>query len=361
MKILASTNLNLGPLEALLTPLADAEDAVSRLDEAMRTPLAEGLRARLEFHEACAWAWNRGEMVHLEDLVLHDDSLDIRMPDQELIRAHAMMRMSRRAAKMKPSELLSPGAVIGLFDHGRAGRATALQMPMASLGRRAASKASTSECDDDENSALRGDGLTPIDALLARAEAVTSEDDAEALAAWFDLERDVPARWPALLRAAVLLEAWAMINPLPRHSYMGAVLVNAVLGRDRRLRRNRLNVEPGRRALTAGGHRRPERQSGLRRTAWWLRAISSAEVSAYAELDRLRIAHQVVARHLVGRRTSSRLGDVIDLFAQKPIVTAPLISQHLGISQQAARGLVRSLGVGVREVTGRSRFQAWRL
>jgi hypothetical protein len=356
-----AADLDFGPLEALLGPLALAEDAVSRLDEHARIPLAEGLKARLEFREACAWAWNRGELVHLEDLVLHDDSLDIRTPDPELTRAHAMLRMWRRTGRLKPSELLSPEGVLRLIGRGRASRSNLPSSPMPAARLRTTGNRSALGVDEDEQDAREREVRTPIDVLISQAERVTTEDDAEALAAWFELQLTVPTKWPALLRASVLLEAWSIIDPLPRHSYMGVVLVNALLVRDRRLRRHRLNVELGRRRLMVDGYRRPEGQSGLRRTVWWLRAFAAGEEAAQVEFDRLSLAHQVVARHLTGRRASSRLADVVTLFASKPIVTAPMIAHHLKISQQAARTLVRSLGGGVTEITGRRRFQAWRL
>ena len=52
---------------------ATAEDALSRLDERLRvSPIREGWIARTHFIDACASAWIDGELVHVEDLVLHD-------------------------------------------------------------------------------------------------------------------------------------------------------------------------------------------------------------------------------------------------------------------------------------------------
>jgi hypothetical protein len=350
----------LEPIGLLLAALSAAEDSVSRLDELTRLPLGEGLIARLEFQEACAWSWNRGDLVHLEDLVLHDAGLDVRMPDQELARTHTVLRRWRRTGRLKAEELLSAKAVTRVINPRRVGgRSKALGDLMTAAG--------------VDPSRVRGgpfaserpvtglvEATTEIDALLAQAAAISTDDDDEALEAWFGLEAAVPLAWPPLLRCAVLLEAWATIDPLPRHSHMGVILANALLKRAGRLRHHRILVETGRRGL-GRDLRRPSGQSGLRRTVWQLQAIATAETLGQAEYDRLSLARQVVSRHLVGRRASSHLGEVIELFSERPIVTAGMIGERCEVSQQAARGLVAQLGSGVVEVSGRARFRAWRL
>jgi len=349
----------LEPIGQLLAALSAADDSVSRLDELTRLPLGEGLIARLEFQEACAWSWNRGELVHLEDLVLHDAGLDIRTPDQELARTHSVLCRWRRTGRLKAEELLSAKAVTQLINPRGVGRSKALGDLMTAAGVGASTMRGGPRL-----LASFGEGLiettTEIDALVARAEAVSTDDDDEALEAWFALEADVPRAWPALLRCAVLLEAWVTIDPLPRHSHMGVVLVNALLERAGRLRHHRILVEMGRRRLERD-LRRPVGQSGLRRTVWQLQAIAAAEALGLAEYDRLSLARQVVSRHLVGRRSSSHLGEAIELCSERPIVTAGMIAERCKVSQQAARGLVAQLGSGIVEVSGRERFRAWRL
>jgi hypothetical protein len=349
----------LEPLGLLLAALSAAEDTVSRLDELTRSPLGEGLIARLEFQEACAWAWNRGQLVHLEDLVLHDSDLDVRTPDLELTKAHSVLRRWRRTGRLRAEDLLSPQGVNRLINPRRADRSKALGDLMAATGIES-SRVRSRRLDFAGLAEGSGEATTEIDALLARAESVSTDDDGEALEAWFALEAEAPAAWPALLRGAVLLEAWDTIDPLPRHNDMGVVLVNALLKRAGRLRHHRILAETGRRRL-GRDVRRPAGQTGLRRTVWQLQALAAAETVGLAEYDRLSLARQVVARRLVGRRASSHLREVIELFCERPIVTAGMIAERCGVSQQAARGLVTQLGSGVAEVSGRARFRAWRL
>jgi len=343
-----------GPFGLLLSALAAAEDAASRADERTRSPLGEGLKSRLAFQEACAWSWNRGEVVHLEDLVLHEEGLDIRLPDQELTRTRAALRQWRRAGAIKPAGLLSAQGVRGLINPRRGVRSQAVSDLWADAARGAGLLA-----EESPPRPMETDG-TEIDDFLARAAAIATEDNDEALFQWFGLEQAAPKSWPSLLRAAVMLEAWVMVDPLPGQGHLGGILANGLLQRSGRLQHHRVHVEIGRRRFGADV-RRPVGKSGLRRVIWQLRAIAASEALLLEEHDRISLARQVVARNLVGRRSNSRLAEVVEMFSDLPVVTASMIARRLKISQQSARSLVGQLGAGVTEITGRTRYQAWRL
>jgi hypothetical protein len=91
------------PWNALSGPLAAAEDGLARLDERLgSSPIREGWIGRTHFVDACASLWLQGELVHLEDLVLHDAAMDQRAPTHELTRAHAVLRTRRRIAANDP-------------------------------------------------------------------------------------------------------------------------------------------------------------------------------------------------------------------------------------------------------------------
>jgi hypothetical protein len=67
------------PIQSLLRPISDAGIALARLDERIaRSPVGNGWIERSHFTDACASLWIDGELVHLEDLVLHDATKDIR-------------------------------------------------------------------------------------------------------------------------------------------------------------------------------------------------------------------------------------------------------------------------------------------
>ena len=80
-----SYDLSKLPIQTLLRPISDAASLLSRLDERIaRSPVGDGWIERSHFADACASLWIDGELVHLEDLVLHDAGHDIRTPTHEL-------------------------------------------------------------------------------------------------------------------------------------------------------------------------------------------------------------------------------------------------------------------------------------
>ena len=86
--------------EILLRPIAAAEDALARLDERVaRSEVGSGFAARADFFESVSSMWVAGELVHLEDLVLHDAQMDIRAPSHELVIAHRIVRARRLSAQ----------------------------------------------------------------------------------------------------------------------------------------------------------------------------------------------------------------------------------------------------------------------
>jgi hypothetical protein len=87
------------PLETLIAPVAKATAALARLDE--QSPVRDGFVERQNFAAAAAALWLEGELVDLEDLVLHD-RMDIRTPTHKLTRAHAVLRARRRIFGQKP-------------------------------------------------------------------------------------------------------------------------------------------------------------------------------------------------------------------------------------------------------------------
>lgn len=75
----------------------DAYIVLMRLDERIaRSPVGQGWIARSHFADACVSLWNDGELVHLEDLVIHDATRDSRTPTHGLTIARDIWRTSRR-------------------------------------------------------------------------------------------------------------------------------------------------------------------------------------------------------------------------------------------------------------------------
>jgi lipoprotein-anchoring transpeptidase ErfK/SrfK len=96
----------------LMRPAFDAAIALTRLDERIaRSPVGAGWVERSQFTDACASLWIDGELVHLEDLVLHDATKDIRTPTHELTIARDVLRTRRRII----AAIDDPNQVIGSY------------------------------------------------------------------------------------------------------------------------------------------------------------------------------------------------------------------------------------------------------
>ena len=84
--------------------------------------------------------------------------------------------------------------------------------------------------------------------------------------------------------------------------------------------------------------------------------MAAAEIGM-KEHDRLTLAKTMMDRKLEGRRTSSKLPELVELVFAKPLVSGKMVAETLEVTPQAARRIV--LELGLREMTGRGRFRAW--
>ncbi len=362
-------------LKALIGPVARATEVLARLDERLaRSPVRDGFVERQHFADAAAAMWIEGELVHLEDLVLHDAHMDIRTPTHELTRAHAVLRMRRRIVSQKPDWAFGRGGLRELT--GRGGQMSAVG-PKSWEGE----GASAVEADgrDDGEDDLLAEEFAEIDALLARSSKILSGADVPARKEEtsrrdrpdliYDLDWDEDARlaeWqdvidrtrdlPVVLRGAILLEAWSDIEVLQHAIWLGPLLVAALL-RQEGLAANHLAC------LHLGAKNIPRKRRRARnrndRLLASLDAIHDAALAGLKEHDRLVMAKNQVERRLRERRTSSKLPDLVELVLSRPIVSTSLIQERLKVTKQGALNLVGELGL--REMTGRGRFRAWGL
>jgi len=142
------------PFEEFFVPVHKATAALVRLDERLsRSPIREGMVERMHMHDAVASMWLEAELVHMEDLVLHDALMDSRMPSHALTIAHAVLRMRRQIAGRSADWALGPIGIQQLL-----GRTVDTTPP----------EIEPSEGTDDEVNPLFDD----IDNLLARTDAL---------------------------------------------------------------------------------------------------------------------------------------------------------------------------------------------
>lgn len=284
-----------------LVPLMEAHDALARLEAAVAMasgPVRDGLLVRLAYGEAAGWLAHYGHWVHPLDLALRDAGLTGSYTAADLgTRLPSVLPVTMRAV---------------WTDAPPQDRDVATALRNARLWRQLADLRSW--VPDGLPDVSRVDGLP---ALLAAAQVVCDEEErlaatAVRTAAWIWRERGGTG-WPGLV-------FWSA--PVQRL--------------------HRLALMP---------------QAGLR--AGFLGAVAEAALLARRQLSRLQAAE--VRASTIAMTARSRLPAVVAVALRRPVLTARMLADELGISHRAALDAVYKLveaGV-LREATGRKAWQGF--
>ncbi len=355
--------------ETLLAPIAAAEDALARLDERVaRSEVGAGFTERADFFDSVSSMWVGGELVHLEDLVLHDAQMDIRAPSHELVIAHRIVRARRRVSRNNPGWAVSRSGIMALAGVAeespieseppdRGGEGVELKMVDHD-----ALPPELAEIDEVlARTKWLVDGNEPTERKKQEPELSFGEllirdpdwDEGERIGEWLVLVKEVDPL-PATLAAAVLWDAWEHLEPLQRQHWLGQVLVSDFLRSRGKVRSHLPTYSVGLREIPRERRRARDRTTRL---VAFLDAMSAAASAGMKNIDRLTLAKRQLERKTLDRRSTSSLPVAIELLLSRPIVSAHMMAKAARITPRGALNLVSELGV--RELTGRGRYRAW--
>ncbi|WP_320197544.1 RHE_PE00001 family protein [Agrobacterium sp. rho-13.3] len=350
------------PLQKLISPCVRATEALARLDERIsRSPLKQGFLERQDFTDAVSSLWVDGELVHIEDLVLHDAHMDIRAPTHEMTIANQILRTRRQIIGNEPKWALSTAGLSRLRgDETKAEKMVTSQVTIS---------------DPDDDDAPLSDELSEIDKLIARSSATLDSiateqrhsqssntdtiirdpdwNEDERLDAWRAVLKATNGL-PPTLRAAIALDAWHRLEVLQRSAWLGRQLAAGLLREEMLTLAHLTAFNIGLRAIPRERRHAPGQTERL---IAFLDGVHEAATLGMKEHDRLLNAKSRMERRLVGRRSNSRLPDLIALVLARPVVSTSMIVKALGTTPQGAVGLANQLEL--REMTGRGRFRAW--
>jgi hypothetical protein len=326
------------------------------------TGLGEGWQSRCDFNEATKALLMDGSLVDLADLVLHDANMNKRSPTSELSRAASALR-ARRIARQRP-------APWPLSHEGLASLAGGLASKREASAPVEVAVKKASELDEDIDAFTSQ--FAEIDALIERTgrvirgEEVSARDRSSAIYDDPHEEEEAEDRWfaelealedlPAVQAAAMAWHSWINLRLYGRQPWLGLIAAGAVL-RARGVINCSLPLAAGfRSANFSSRHQMPrERAVGM-----FCDVLEHGLRIAESDLATLSLSRELMTQRLRGRRSNSKLFELVALFLSRPVVTVPLAGMHLGITPHAVRCMFDELGHSLpRELTGRSRYRAW--
>jgi hypothetical protein len=149
---------------------------------------------------------------------------------------------------------------------------------------------------------------------------------------------------PAVLQAIVALDAWNELSVLQHAPWLGRLFAASILREAGIMTGAHLAaVNLGLKTIPVDRRRHRDRETRLLAIAHGL--LAAAEIGM-KEHDRLVLAPTLFERKLDGRRTSSKLPELINLVLAKPLVSAGMVAKTLEVTPRRRGALFWSWGSG---------------
>lgn len=300
-----------------LHQLVNAQDALSRLDErAGRHPDRAGWGAQRVLEDACDALWISGELVDPPELTLHDSGTPTSFGEPSLLAARHRIRLHTQFLRSSVGAPITTEEVFRIFN--RSPRAPANDLALYDP--------------DEDRTAL-------VESWCVQWEAMSGETPLTRVAKGF-------ASW---------VSAAVFANATPADALL---LVERMSVSCRLVRDAPLALAIGARALKWRPSPHAIDEEFVER---FLQAVEASARSGMLALDALDLWRERAGVFLQGRRSSSHISDVLDLVAQKGVVSSSSIERATGITVQSAARICNSLtDTGLlRELTGQRTFRIW--
>ncbi len=130
---------------------------------------------------------------------------------------------------------------------------------------------------------------------------------------------------PAVLQAIVALDAWNELAVLQHAPWLGRLLAASILRQAGITTGSHLAaINLGLKTISVDWRRHRDRETRLLAIAHGF--LAAAEIGM-KEHDRLTLAKKMMDRKLEGRRTSSKLPELVELVMAKPLVSANMVAR----------------------------------
>jgi hypothetical protein len=324
----------------LLTPLARAQDAMTRLEakaEMASPAVVEGLRARMSYLEAAGWLSHVHVWIHPLDLALRDN---------KWATSYGPAARAGRLATALPATLAQHADLDHVAETGAVGLDTAANraLNLARMWRRLGELRTWRPLADAEavQKTLKSLGF-------GRAEDGVIEDW---LAGIYGREQG-----PDLIRAGRAARDW-MCQPGVRDKDPDGIFLGVCLWYEKK---TKVPIPLPFWSAPEQYHHQLGLKTGLAWMAQFLECVTTAAITGLRELARLLEAEK--KRADLGATARSYLPQALDAVLQAPVVTADSMAQSIRVTPRAALGLLGQLteaGI-VREVTGRGSWRSYAL